>query len=128
MAQKWESMAKAIKAFLFGIAVQGMVLAASQGWKTVDFKTAADSEIQILLAAGASPYARDNGGETRLHEAASSGNLEVIQVLLAAGASPNAEGKDGKTPLHWAVEGGRPEVAQALLAAGAKELRSPAPD
>ena len=118
--RKWgESMTRAIKVILFGIAVQGMVLATPQGWKTVNFKTASASEVQRLLASGASPNARDKGGETPLHEAAWSGNLEVIQVLLAAGASPNARGNDGKTPLHWAALFEELEAVQELLEAGA---------
>ena len=113
-------MTKAIRTFLFGIAVQGMVLAAPQGWKTLDFKTATASEIRPLLAAGASPNAKDKGGKTPLHMAAWRGNLEAVQVLLDARANPKAKDKRGKTPLHWAADGGHAEVVQALLAAGAQ--------
>ena len=76
-------MTKAIKAFLFGIAVQGMVRAVPQEWKTLDFKTASASEIQALLEAGVSPNARDKDGKTPLHWTASVGfKLQGFSVTL----------------------------------------------
>ena len=57
--------------------------------------------IEALLAAGADPKARNNGGYTPLHWAASSNkNPAVIEALLAAGADAMARTKDGDTPLH----------------------------
>ena len=36
------------------------------------------------------------------HEAARTGNIEVVKQSLAAGGDLNAKNDDGRTPLHWA--------------------------
>lgn len=65
-----------------------------------------------LLAAGADPRARQEGGFTPLHSAAQNGQLELVQMLLEHGADPLARTEDGRTPLDLArqVEAG-PVVA-----------------
>lgn len=69
--------------------------------------------IQVLLAAGADPNARDRNGVVPLCLA----NEEGAELLLAAGADPKARDPDGYTPLHcWSHLNRR---LDALIAAGA---------
>jgi ankyrin repeat protein len=42
-------------------------------------------------------------GNTLLHGAVVSGDLDEVQRLLAAGADPRIANRDGKTPLHAAA-------------------------
>jgi len=50
-----------------------------------------------------------------LHEAASTGDLEMIEVLLALGADPDArDGEFNATPLGWAEHGGHQHAADRL--------------
>ena len=73
----------------------------------------ASEAVAMLLAAGASPNARNFGGETPLHLAMS---LRCIAPLLAApGVDVNAASLLGLTPLHIAVSYGA--CLKALLAA-----------
>ena len=55
-------------------------------------------------------------GNTPLHLAAMSDNLEVVRELIACGADVNARADDSYTPLHLVSD---VAVAQELLAAGA---------
>ena len=78
--------------------------------------------IEVLLAAGANPNARDKDiKETPLHEAAKfNENLAVIETLLQAGADPMAQDTFKRTPLHQAARlNENPAVIEALLKAGA---------
>jgi ankyrin repeat protein len=54
-------------------------------------------------------------GNTLLHGAVVSGDLNEVKRLLAAGADPNIANRDGKTPVQAAAILGRPKV-YALLA------------
>ncbi|MCY4173941.1 MAG: ankyrin repeat domain-containing protein [Cyanobacteria bacterium MAG CAR3_bin_5] len=95
--------------------------------------------LKVLLDAGADPNARNENGETPLHEAvtrgnwgvvklpgerlprgwwSSGGNLEVVKLLLDAGADLNARDPDGATPLHLAAYEDNPEAMKVLLNAG----------
>ena len=56
--------------------------------------------VEILLNAGASVHARDDGGLIPLHNACSFGHAEVVSLLLRAGADPNARDNWSYTPLH----------------------------
>jgi hypothetical protein len=56
-----------------------------------------------LLDAGAPVDARDNGGGTPLHSAASYGYAPIIELLLARGAEVNAIDRLGRTPLGIAL-------------------------
>ncbi|MDE2677981.1 MAG: ankyrin repeat domain-containing protein [Gemmatimonadota bacterium] len=84
--------------------------------------------ITTLVQAGADVGARDNYGNSPLHEAAEHGTAGVVRALLAAGAEVDAKlgrsGFDlwfrgGDTPLHLAATNQDPAVAAALLEAGA---------
>ena len=42
------------------------------------------------------------GPSVDIHEAARTGNIEVVKQYLAAGGDVNVKNDDGRTPLHWA--------------------------
>lgn len=71
--------------------------------------------VTALLAAGADPAARDDGGRTPLHWAAGFGCRDCVPLLLKAGANADAAATNGRTPLFVAAE----EIVPLLLAAGA---------
>ena len=54
-----------------------------------------------------------------IHEAAETGNIDVVKQHLAAGTDVNAKDEDGYTPLHFAVANDDKELAELLIAAGA---------
>jgi len=81
---------------------------------------------QALKGYGVNLDARDNIGQTPLHQAAWLGHKEMVQLLLQSGAKVNTVMRTtghGATacfaPLHNAVIGGRSEVGKVLLANGA---------
>jgi ankyrin repeat protein len=53
-------------------------------------------------------------GNTLLHGAVVSGDLDEVRRLLAAGANPSIANRDGKTPLHAAAMLGHSHI-EALL-------------
>jgi ankyrin repeat protein len=53
-------------------------------------------------------------GNTLLHSAVVSGDIEEVQRLLVAGADPCIPNRDGKTPLHAAAILGHGEIEQLL--------------
>ncbi|MBI1216666.1 MAG: hypothetical protein GC185_12720 [Alphaproteobacteria bacterium] len=61
---------------------------------------------------------RDNG-ETRLYQAARSGNVKAVKRLLKQGADPDAQAGNGLSPLHQAAFWGETEIVDLLLKAGA---------
>ncbi|MEM1598787.1 MAG: ankyrin repeat domain-containing protein [Pyrobaculum sp.] len=69
---------------------------------------------------GADVNARDGRGQTPLHKAAESGNLDAVVLLIKLGAEVDAEDDAGKTPLCVAVENCRDRVFAYLLQNGAK--------
>lgn len=90
--------------------------------------------VKLMLDAGANPnIASDHNGETALHHAAATSDIELVKMLLDAGADPNRKTRPGRktytmwrdarvrgeTPLHRAAAFGSPEVIQLLLDAGA---------
>lgn len=76
--------------------------------------------MRLLLKAGAKPTALRWNGETLLHAAVSSGQVEAVEVALAQGLDGNAgDARRGQTALHYAAAEGRTEIAKVLLAHGA---------
>jgi cytohesin len=60
---------------------------------------------EILLAAGADPDARQEGGWTPLHAAAANGDATLVGALLAAGGDRRAANDDGRTAADLAGDG-----------------------
>jgi hypothetical protein len=79
-------------------------------------------QVRTLLAKGANPRLRTNGGEGQsvLMRAVISGRAESVKALLAAGADPNAPEKMGMSPLKIAALIGQMEMMEMLLAKGAQ--------
>ncbi len=97
-----------------------LIAAGCESWNTEFFLRNMTSEkIGECLKAGADPNGRDSGGDTALHNAASTYNTAVISILLKAGADVNAKNKKGETPLYRAVDRDNPALITALLKAGA---------
>jgi len=69
--------------------------------------------VKGFLAAGTDVNAKDAGGKTPLHHAATK---EIAELLIANGAGVNAKDEDGRTPLH---EAHNKEIAELLIAEGA---------
>lgn len=90
-------------------------------WNTsAFFSRARAADVSACLEAGAEVDARDEDGETPLHQAAENGQAPaVLEALLKAGAKINARDEDGWPPLHKAAFSDAPAAAQILLKAGA---------
>lgn len=58
-------------------------------------------------------------GATRLHSAASLGDLSKIVTLIEHNAYIDARDHNGQTPLHYAIQSGNTEVAKYLIDNGA---------
>ncbi|HKT03434.1 MAG TPA: ankyrin repeat domain-containing protein [Rugosimonospora sp.] len=78
--------------------------------------------VRLLIAAGADPDARADGdtGETPLHWAASSDDLDVADALIDAGADIEAPDGSIGTPLDNAIGYGCWHVARRLVERGAR--------
>lgn len=71
--------------------------------------------MELLLARGADPNAKQQLDYTPLHGAASRGNIEMAKLLLAHGADRNATGSDGMSVAGIAEKYGHPEFAQWVM-------------
>jgi ankyrin repeat protein len=68
----------------------------------------------LLVAAGADVNARQQAGNTPLHETAQVGLVNLTRLLLEHGADPNARDDNGRTPADLAREGGNTAVLEVL--------------
>ena len=78
------------------------------------------ASVKALLAAGADPNARQQGGFTPLLVAAAKGDLETIKLLVINGADPNGKNDAGATPLSLAQARRHKDVVAYLEAKGAR--------
>jgi len=69
-----------------------------------------------LLAAGADPDARQQGGYTALHSAALHGREDLVGALLASGADPKIDNGEGRTAAGHARANGHDAVLPRLEA------------
>ena len=74
--------------------------------------------VRLLLAAGAGPDARQQGGWTPLHAAAQHGDAEMVDAFLAAGADPGLANDEGVLPAELASSHGHADVAARIEQAG----------
>jgi len=70
--------------------------------------------LQVLLENGAQVDARQIGGWTALHEAASRGDVEMVKLLKRYGADISIKSDDGKTARELAIEKGHENILQLL--------------
>ena len=73
--------------------------------------------IALLLQHGAQANARQMGGYTPLHQAASAGKMAAAEMLLVAGADPLLRCDQGKTAADYAEAKGHAELAARLRTA-----------
>lgn len=93
--------------------------------------------MQALIAAGADVNARAaphemispasgrlirRGGETALHLAAATNNVEAVRILIQAGADIEARTENGLAPLDYAVKLGSPTEASVMLVEAGAEM------
>lgn len=70
--------------------------------------------IALLIGHGANVNAKQMGGYTPLHQAASAGKADTVEALLAAGADPNLLCDRDKTAAEYAQEKGHAQLAERL--------------
>ena len=70
--------------------------------------------VEMLLAAGADPDVRQQGGYLPLHEAARGGKTEIAHALVKGGARADLAEDTGKTAVDLAREGGHADLAEWL--------------
>ncbi|ELU14446.1 hypothetical protein CAPTEDRAFT_133964, partial [Capitella teleta] len=58
--------------------------------------------MRFLIERGEDVNRRNEYGESPLHLAATSGDIEIVRMLLDAGADPNSKDHDEQSPLHCA--------------------------
>ncbi len=76
--------------------------------------------VDLLLAAGANPNARDDGPAVPLDFAVLWEHVDIVERLLEAGADPNGIAGSRNSPLHLARDFvGNNTIVRMLLAAGA---------
>ena len=60
--------------------------------------------VEVLIAAGANPNAKDKSGVAPLHRAVRTRSTAAVRALLAGGADTLERNKSGSTPLHLAIQ------------------------
>lgn len=75
---------------------------------------------QTLILNGANVNQDYGNGNTPLHSASCTGDLEIVTILIAAGAHIDQRGISKLTPLHIAASHGYILIVKALLNAGAR--------
>lgn len=70
--------------------------------------------VRLLLAVGAQPDARQQGGWTPLLAAAQHGDAEMVSALLEAGADPVAANDEGVRPAELARDHGHDELTAVI--------------
>jgi ankyrin repeat protein len=86
-------------------------------------KSKDSSVCRILIDHGCDTNHTNHRGNTPLHIAVLSGNVEVVSALLKAGADPNRCNEFGETPLHRAIYLGTEKTVSTLLENGADPNR-----
>ena len=76
--------------------------------------------VEMLLAKGANPNLRAEGGVIVFHVAGATGQIEVAEMLLKRGGDINATDSSGKTPLAYAINNKQDATAAWLRAHGAR--------
>jgi len=75
--------------------------------------------IEHLLSKGASVSAKAKNGNTAIHFAVNSGDLESVEAILKlVSAAPGESQRDEWTPLHEAASGSSASIVTALVNAG----------
>ena len=99
----------------------GGLIGSGRGWALIHAFAANDRElcVKALLDKGAHIEARDEGGNTPLHIAATKGCVSTTEVLLGKGANHNLRNKCGDTALMSATMNGHESVVRVLLRRGA---------
>jgi len=72
--------------------------------------------IELLLAAGANPNARQTGGFTPIFSAAAANRRDLAEILIASGADPAIQNDFGQTAAGFAHERNHTELANWLEA------------
>jgi ankyrin repeat protein len=80
----------------------------------VSLLTSSRNAARLLVDRGADVNARQAEGVTALHEAAQSGDMQIIRMLLAAGADPRATSPKFGKPRDMALKGGHKDAARLL--------------
>lgn len=76
--------------------------------------------VKDLLEGGAEPNSIDLNGNSPLHQAVKSNDIETVMVLLEHGADLNVRNSKGDTALHDAVSLCHAEIAKLLVDSGSR--------
>jgi hypothetical protein len=76
-------------------------------------------DVKKQLQNGVDVNARDENGETPLHEAAINNECEIAEILIKHGAEVNAQNNNGLSALHYAAMSGLKEMSKILVEHGA---------
>ncbi len=84
--------------------------------------------VELLLAHGADPNARNKYNYTPLHWAAKHGHVKSAEILLKCGADPNAVNDNQDLPLDLALRHGQDEIVHLFLGTAQRlKIDGPAP-